>query len=198
MRVLLDADASRSPIAWDRGPRHLYPPTATPLQAWVAVGGSPESVIRAARHRMPLMLAIIGGSSRRFRPFVDLYRRANEELGQPQAPVGVHSPGLIARTDAEAQERLYEHWAAGHRRIGAERGWSAPTPEQFTQEVNHGALYVGSPETVAAKIADTVKALDLDRFTLKYANGPLPHEFNLETIRLYGEEVIPRVRELLQ
>ena len=198
MRMLLDADASRSPIAWDRGPRHLYPPTATPLQAWVAVGGSPESVIRAARHRMPLMLAIIGGSSRRFRPFVDLYRRANEELGQPQAPVGVHSPGLIARTDAEAQERLYEHWAAGHRRIGAERGWSAPTPEQFTQEVNHGALYVGSPETVAAKIADTVKALDLDRFTLKYANGPLPHEFNLETIRLYGEEVIPRVRELLQ
>lgn len=198
MRVLLDADASRSPIPWDRGPEHVYPPTATPLQAWVAVGGSPESVIRAARHRMPLMLAIIGGSARRFRPFVDLYRRANEEFGQPQAPIGVHSPGLIAPTDAEAQERLYEHWAAGHRRIGAERGWSAPTPEQFTREVDHGALYVGSPETVARKIADTVTALDLDRFTLKYANGPLPHEANMETIRLYGEEVIPRVRELLQ
>ena len=144
------------------------------------------------------MLAIIGGASRRFRPFVDLYRQANEELGQPQAPVGVHSPGLIAPTDAEAQERLYPHWEAGQRRVGAERGWPAPTVEQFTREINHGSLYVGSPETVAAKIADTVKALDLDRFTLKYANGPIPHEHNMETIRLYGEEVVPRVRELLQ
>lgn len=198
LRVLLDADASRSPVPWDRGPRHVYPPTATPLQAWVAVGGSPESVIRAARHRMPLMLAVIGGAARRFRPFVDLYRRANEELGQPQAPVGVHSPGLVADTDAEAQERLYEHWAAGNRRIGAERGWPAPTPEQFLREIRHGSLYVGSPGTVAAKIADTVQALDLDRFTLKYATGPVPHEHNLDTIRLYGEQVIPRVRELLQ
>lgn len=197
MRVLLDADASRTPIPWDRAPEHIYPPTATPLQAWVAVGGSPESVIRAARHRMPLMLAVIGGAARRFRPFVDLYHRANEEFGQPQAPIGVHSPGLIADTDAEAQERLYEHWYIGQRRVGAERGWPAPTLEQFTREITHGALYVGSPATVAAKIADTVQALDLDRFTLKYANGPVPHKHNMDTIRLYGEEVIPRVRELL-
>ena len=192
MRVLLDAASSGNPIAWDRGVDHLHPPLATELPVWVAVGGSPESVLRAARHRMPLMLAIIGGSSRRFRPFVDLYRR---EI--PGGPVGVHSPGLIAPTDAEAQERLFEHWLAGHRRVGAERGWAAPTADQFMAEVHHGALYVGSPETVARKIADTVTALDLDRFTLKYANGPTTHEHNLETIRLYGEEVIPRVRELL-
>lgn len=162
------------------------------------MGGSPESVIRAARHRMPLMLAVIGGAARRFRPFVDLYHRANEEFGQPQAPIGVHSPGLVAETDEQAQERLYEHWAAAQRLIGAERGWPGPTPEQFTREINHGALYVGSPDTVAAKIAETIRVLDLDRFTLKYANGPVPHQHNMDTIRLYGEEVIPRVRKLLQ
>ncbi|GAB3694397.1 LLM class flavin-dependent oxidoreductase [Corynebacterium nasicanis] len=192
IRVLLDAASSGEPIAWDRGPAHLYPPLAEDLPVWVAVGGSPESVLRAARHRLPLMLAIIGGSARRFRPFVDLYRR---EI--PNGPVGVHSPGLIAPTDTEAQERLFEHWLAAHRRIGAERGWSQPTAEQFMAEVHHGSLYVGSPETVARKIADTVSALELDRFTLKYATGPISHEHNMETIRLYGEEVIPRVRELL-
>ena len=198
MRTLLDAAASGDPINWDRGVDHLHPPLAEQIPVWIAVGGSPESVVRAARHRLPLMLAIIGGASQRFRPFVDLYRRANEEFGQPQAPIGVHSPGLIAPTDEEAQERLYDNWVAGQQRIGAERGWSAPTRDQFMAEVHHGALYVGSPETVARKIADTVSALDIDRFTLKYANGPTSHEHNLETIRLYGEEVIPRVRELLK
>ena len=193
MRTLLDAAENDAPIRWDRGVDHLHPPLADDLPVWVAVGGSPESVVRAARHRLPLMLAIIGGASRRFRPFVDLYRSQI-----PGGTVGVHSPGLIASTDEEAQERLYEHWSTAHRRIGAERGWSAPTPEQFLAEVRHGALYVGSPETVARKIADTVTALELDRFTLKYANGPTSHEQNMETIRLYGEEVIPRVRELLQ
>lgn len=193
MRTLLDSAASGDPINWERGVDHLHPPLAEHLPVWVAVGGSPESVVRAARHRLPLMLAIIGGASRRFRPFVDLYRGA-----LPGGLVGVHSPGLIAPTDAEAQERLYEHWLAGQRRIGAERGWATPTAEQFLAEIHHGALYVGSPETVARRIADTVTALELDRFTLKYANGPTSHEHNLETIRLYGEEVIPRVRELLQ
>lgn len=197
MRVLLDAADSGDPIQWDRGPAHLYPPLAQKLPVWVAVGGSPESVVRAASHRMPLMLAIIGGAARRFRPFVDLYRRANEEFGQPQAPIGIHSPGLIAATDKEAQERLFDHWMAGQRRIGAERGWSAPSPDQFLQEIQHGSLYVGSSDTVATKIADTIRALDIDRFTLKYANGPVSHEHNMETIRRYGEEVIPRVRELL-
>jgi len=204
MRTILDADAADEPVTWHRGSlrpgldnQRLYPTLATPLPVWVAVGGSPESVVRAARHRFPLMLAVIGGAARRFRPFVDLYRRANDEFGQPQLPVGIHSPGLIAPTDDAAQERLFEEWMAGQRRIGAERGWPAPTMEQFTREITHGALYVGSPDTVAAKIADTITALDLDRFVLKYANGPVAHEHNLETIRLYGEEVIPRVRRIL-
>ncbi len=203
MRAILEADRNDQPVTWSGTMRpsldnqRLFPPTTDPLTAWVAVGGSPESVVRAARHRMPLMLAVIGGAARRFRPFVDLYRRANDELGQPQLPVGIHSPGLIAETDAEAQERLFFHWMSANRRIGAERGWPTPTKDQFTREINHGALYVGSPDTVAAKIADTVAALDLDRFTLKYSNGPVPHEHAMDTIRLYGEEVIPRVRRIL-
>ncbi len=203
MRAILTADAADESVTWagtiraELADQRLFPPTEQELRAWVAVGGSPESVVRAARHRMPLMLAIIGGAARRFRPFVDLYRRANDELGQPQLPIGVHSPGLIAETDEEAQERLFPHWMAAHRRIGAERGWPPPTREQFTREINHGALHVGSPDTVATKIADTVAALDLDRFTLKYSNGPVPHEHAMDTIRLYGEEVIPRVRRIL-
>lgn len=203
MRTILVADRAGEPVTWSGTTRagldnhRLFPPASQPLTAWVAVGGSPESVVRAARHRMPLMLAIIGGAARRFRPFVDLYKRANEELGQPQLPIGIHSPGLIAETDEQAQERLYFHWMAMQRRIGAERGWPAPTKDQFTREINHGSLYVGSPDTIAAKIADTVTALDLDRFTLKYSNGPVPHEHALDTIRLYGEEVIPRVRRIL-
>ncbi len=203
MRTILTADTEDEPVTWTGTTRagldnqRIFPPTEQGLQAWVAVGGSPESVVRAARHRMPLMLAVIGGAARRFRPFVDLYRRANDELGQPQLPIGVHSPGLIAATDRKAQERLFPHWMAAHRRIGTERGWPPPTKEQFTREINHGALYAGSPDTVAAKIADTVTALDLDRFTLKYSNGTIPHEHALDTIRLYGEEVIPRVRRIL-
>lgn len=203
MRRILDADRTGTGVSWEgstRSPLHnqqLYPPTAGGLQPWVAVGGSPESVVRAARQRMPLMLAVIGGQARRFRPFVDLYRSANDELGTPQLPVGIHSPGLIADTDAEARDRLYHQWLAMQRRIGSERGWPAPTRDQFLREINSGALYVGSPDTVAAKIADTVEALDLDRFTLKYSNGPVPHEHALDTIRLYGEEVIPRVRRIL-
>lgn len=204
MRAVLDADQAQEPVNWNKGTlrpavenQRLYPPTSTPLPVWVAVGGSPESVVRAARYRMPLMLAIIGGAAQRFRPFVDLYRRANEEFGQPQLPIGIHSPGLIAETDKEAQERLFHHWMSGQRKIGSERGWPPPTKEQFTREINHGSLYVGSPDTVATKIAATVRALDVDRFVLKYANGPVPHEHNVETIRLYGEEVIPRVRRIL-
>ncbi|QGU07769.1 Alkanal monooxygenase alpha chain [Corynebacterium occultum] len=203
MRKILDADQAGTGVTWEGTTRSslenqkLYPPTADGLRPWVAVGGSPESVVRAARQKMPLMLAVIGGQVRRFRPFVDLYKRANNELGNPQLPVGIHSPGLIADTDAEAQERLYYQWMAMQRRIGAERGWPEPTKGRFLQEINSGSLYVGSPDTVAAKMVDAIEALELDRFTLKYSNGPVQHEHAMDTIRLYGEEVIPRVRRIL-
>jgi probable LLM family oxidoreductase len=179
-------------------PTQVYPMTAGgSLSAWVGVGGSPESVVRAARLGFPMMLAIIGGEPSRFAPYADLYRRARTELGVPQLPIGVHSPGFIAADDREARDLLFPHFKKNRDRIGAERGWGPATREQFEAEADHGALFVGSPETVAQKIARTVTELGISRFDLKYSNGTLPHEDLMETIRLYGTEVIPRVRELL-
>lgn len=204
LAALLAADAAGEPVTWEAGRMRagidnlrMHPPLETPLPAWVAVGGSPESVVRAARYRMPLMLAIIGGAPDRFKPFVDLFHRTNRELGNPDLPVGVHSYGLVADSDAEAQEILYPHWEKAVGQIGSERGWSRPTPTQFMQEIRYGAMHVGSPDTVAQKIARTVSRLGLNRFTMKYSNGPIPHEHLTDSIRLYGEEVIPRVRRLL-
>ena len=193
------------PVTWQGNTRaalqrqQVYPTTESGrLTTWVGVGGSPQSVVRAARYELPLMIAIIGGNSVRFRPFVDLYHRVLDESGSPRLPVGVHSPGHIAPTDEEAKEQLYPHLKKMRDRIGAERGWSPMTPGEFeAMAAPGGSLYVGSPETVAAKIAATVTALDLSRFDLKYSHGTLPHDAMLRSVELYGTEVIPRVRELL-
>lgn len=201
---LLVALLREGPVSWSgtvRPPlteQQVYPKSESGrLRAWVGVGGSPESVVRAARHGLPLMLAIIGGEPRRFRPYVDLFRRATDQLGIDPLPVGVHSPGFVAETDAQARETLFPHFKANRDRIGAERGWPPLTRDAFEHEADHGALYVGSPETVARKIADTVSALGVDRFDLKYSNGALPHAQLMTAIELYGDVVIPRVRELL-
>ncbi|TNC70903.1 LLM class flavin-dependent oxidoreductase [Rubellimicrobium roseum] len=167
------------------------------LTTWVGVGGSPESVVRVVRHDLQLMLAVIGGDPLRFRAYVDLYHRACAQLGRTPKPIGVHSPGFVAETDEAAREALWPHYQAMFGRIGRERGWAPVTKDRFLAEVEQGALYVGSPETVARKIARTVQGLGLQRFDLKYANGPMPHDQLLSGLRLYGEKVIPRVREML-
>jgi probable LLM family oxidoreductase len=167
------------------------------LAVSVGVGGSPESVIRAVAQDLPMMLAIIGGDPRRFLPYVDLYKRAAAEMGRPLRPLGVHSPGHVAATDAQAQEELWPHYQQMFDRIGGERGWPPTTRERFLAEVAHGSLYVGAPETVARKIAGTVSALGLGRFDMKYSCGGLSHERMMESIRLYGESVIPMVRDTL-
>ncbi|MFP5481551.1 MAG: LLM class flavin-dependent oxidoreductase, partial [Alphaproteobacteria bacterium] len=141
----------------------VYPQPAQPMTVWVGVGGSPESVVRVVRQDLQLMLAIIGGDAARFAPYVDLYQRACAQLDRPVRPVGVHSPGFVAATDAEAQEKLWPHYAAMFGRIGRERGWPPVTKDRFLAEVEHGALYVGSPETVARKIARTFRVLGLHR-----------------------------------
>ena len=178
----------------------VYPKTERgSLEAWVGVGGSPESVVRAARHRFPLMLAIIGGAPERFAPYTDLYHRALDQLHpeQPRLPIGMHSPGFVADDDAEARGVLFPHFKASRDRIGRERGWPAATLAELHEEADHGALFVGSPDTVARKIASTVQALGVSRFDLKYSHGTLPHEQLMRCIELYGTEVIPRVRQLL-
>jgi probable LLM family oxidoreductase len=195
---------TEGPVSWSGTTRaalteqQVYPKTESgSIRTWVGVGGSPESVVRAARYGLPLMLAIIGGASERFAPYADLYRRALEQFGQPPQPIGVHSPGHIAATDEQAREELWPYYSAMHSRIGKERGWGPMTRDQFEGEVEGGALYVGSPETVARKIVATTRAIGNDRFDLKYSNGRMPHEKLLSSIRLYGEEVIPLVRAAL-
>ena len=176
----------------------VYPPLgAAVMPVWVGVGGSPQSVIRVVRHDLQLMLAIIGGDPRRFRPFVDLYLQACDKLGRAPRPIGVHSPGFVAETDEAARERFWPHYREGNARIGRERGWPPTTKERFVAEIEEGALYVGSPETVAQKIARNAAALRIAHFDLKYATGPVPHADLMSCIRLYGERVIPRVREIL-
>jgi probable LLM family oxidoreductase len=201
--AIREADLSGQPVRWKGTVRppldglRIYPPVERPpLKVWVGVGGSPESVVRAARYRFPLTLAIIGGDPRRFAPYVDLYHRALTQVGAEQLPVGVHSPGHIAETDAQAKDELWPHYQVMRNRIGGERGWPPTSRAEFEHEVTAGSLYVGSPETVARKIVATTRALGVSRFDLKYSAGTLPHETMLRSIDLYGREVIPRVRQV--
>jgi probable LLM family oxidoreductase len=167
------------------------------IPTWVGVGGSPQSVVRAARFGLPLMLAIIGGRPERFAPYVELYKRALEQHGQPQLPVGLHTLGFVAESDDEALGIQWPYYKEQFEWAAQERGWRPPTYEHFLAEVDHGSMYVGSPQTVANRIADVIRTLSLSRFDLHYAIGRIPHEQRMATIALFGREVIPRVRELL-
>jgi alkanesulfonate monooxygenase SsuD/methylene tetrahydromethanopterin reductase-like flavin-dependent oxidoreductase (luciferase family) len=143
------------------------------------------------------MLYIIGGAPERFVPYVDVYHRSLSQLDKPRQPVGVHSPGHIAKTDEQAREEMWPHYRDMFGRIGRERGWAPITKEHYLSEVQHGSLYVGSPETVAKKIAHTISALGLSRFLLKYSTGLMAHEVLLRSIEMYGTQVIPMVRDIL-
>jgi probable LLM family oxidoreductase len=179
--------------------KRVYPPVdQPPLRTWIGVGGTPESVVRAARYGLPLTLAIIGGNPHRFRPFVDLYHRALDAAKQPIQPIAAHSPGHVAATDEEARDQLWPHFQAMMTRIGRERGWPPMDRAHFDHETGpDGALCVGSPETVAAKIASTMEALGLSRFAMKYSHGTLPHDQIMTSIELFGTKVAPRVKALL-
>lgn len=195
---------AEKPVTWSgtmRAPlddADVFPKTEKGLRTWVGVGGSPESVVRVARHGLGLMLAIIGGPAARFRPFVDLYHRSVASFGSTEHPIAVHSPGHIADSDAEAWDAAYSGFEAMNNTIGRERGWPAYSRARFQNDIGpEGAIYSGSPERVAAKIAQTITTLGLGRFDLKYATGTLSHEAMMRSIELYGTEVIPRVRALL-
>lgn len=201
---LFAALLTEQPVTWSGNTRpgiteqRVYPPTESgALKTWIGVGGSPESVVRAARYGMPMMLAIIGGSPERFAPYVDLYHRALDQLGMSVLPIGVHSPGYVADTDEQAHDELWPDYKIMRDRIGADRGWPPMSMGEFDQEVAAGSLYVGSPETVARKIAATAKTLGISRFDLKYSAGPLPHAKLMRCVELYGTKVIPMVRDML-
>lgn len=192
------------PVTWSgsvRAPlrnQEVYPKTEKgriPLR--VGVGGSPESVIRAARLDAALALAIIGGDPARFAPFAKLYRDSMEKFGNPIREISIHSPGHIAETDEQAIEELWPNYQASFGRIGQERGWGPITKGHYLEEVRSGSLYVGSVETVAQKIAYAIRAVGAQRFDLKYSNGPMSHSKLMKSIELLGTRVVPRVRELL-
>jgi probable LLM family oxidoreductase len=192
------------PVTWSgalRAPLEdadVYPKTESGhLKTWVGVGGSPQSVVRTAYYGLPLMIAIIGGPPQRFAPYLDLYRRAAAEFGTTTHPVGMHSPGFIADTDEQAREVFWPPYRVLHDRIGATRGWPPIRREDYDREVENGSLYIGSPETVARKIARAVSDLGVGRFDLIYTVGSQPASARRRAVELYGTKVIPTVREIL-
>lgn len=201
---LLVALLEEGPVTWSGTTRagldnqQVYPKTERGrIGLRVGVGGSPESVVRAARLGIPMALAIIGGDPARFAPFANLYRDQLAALGRDELPVSIHSPGHIAATDEQAIEELWPHYRDGFGRIGRERGWGPMTKDHYLNEVHHGSVYAGSPETVAAKIVHAVTSVGASRFDLKYANGPMPHAQLMSSIELYATRVAPLVRDML-
>lgn len=194
-----------TPVTWQgttRAPLEaadVFPKTVSGhLETMVGVGGSPQSIIRAASYNLPVMLAIIGGSPERFKPYVELYQKAAEQFGHTAHPLGMHSPGFIADTDEEAIKQAFPLFKEQMDRIGKTRGWQPMGREHFMNEVKHGSLYVGSPETVAQKIAKAIRTLGVNRFDLVYGFGPVPAATRLHMVELYATKVIPRVKELLK
>jgi len=201
---LFAALLKNEPVTWQGETRPplknqpVFPPIESgTLKTWIGVGGSPESVVRAAHYDLPLMLAIIGGDPNRFRPYVDLYHRAFAQFGRPVREIGVHSHGYVAETDEKAREELWPDYKRMRDRIGAERGWPPMTRADFDHEADSGSLYVGAPETVARRIATTAKALGISRFHMKYSAGMLSHESIMRCIELYGRKVMPLTRDML-
>lgn len=192
------------PVTWEGSTRaplknaDVFPKTEKgKIATRIAVGGSPESVVRTAKYGFPLTLAIIGGAPARFKAYIELYKKAAAKFGQQTYPVAVHSHGVIADTDEEAIELGWEHIGPSFTRIGRERGWAPMSREQYDNEVKGGSFYIGSPETVARRIAGMLKTLGAGRFELVYGAGELPANIRERTIELYATQVIPRVRELL-
>ncbi|TAE55021.1 MAG: LLM class flavin-dependent oxidoreductase [Bacteroidetes bacterium] len=176
----------------------IYPrPVQDPLPIWVGVGGTPESFARAGMLGLPLMVAVIGGETHRFRPLIDLYRQAGKEAGHPpeQLQVGLHSLGYVGETTEEAVEDYFPGYAETFTRIGRERGWPPVTRQGFMAQAGpRGALIVGGPEDVAAKIRRHSEALGgITRLSFQMDNAGLSHEKLMRSIELIGEKVMAGV-----
>jgi probable LLM family oxidoreductase len=177
----------------------VYPrPVQDPLPVWVAVGGNPESVIRAGVLGLPMALAIIGGQPARFAPLVDLHREAVAQAGHDPLPVSINSHTYVAETSQQAADEFFPAYASMMNRIGRERGWQPMTRPQFDAlRSPDGALLVGSPEQVAEKIVAQHELFGHDRFLAQMALGNLPHDGAMRSIELFGAEVAPLVRQEL-
>lgn len=187
----------RAPIA-NRG---VYPrPVQDPLPVWIAVGGTPESVVRAGTLGLPLAVAIIGGAPERFTDLVDLYREAGREAGHPASAlkVSINSHGFLAATSREAADDAWPPYLDAMGRIGRERGWPAPTRQRYEAERSpRGALLVGDPQEVIDKILFEHELFRMDRFLMQFSVGSMPHAKMLKAIELYATVVAPAVRKAL-
>lgn len=177
----------------------VYPrPVQDKLPVWVGVGGTPQSFVRAGMLGLPLMVAVIGGETERFRPLVDLYRRSGAEagFGPEQLKVGLHSPGYVGEDDGSAIADYYPGYAETWTKAGRERGWPPVTRSQFDSQVGpKGVLVVGGPDTVAEKLLRHSEALGgIDRFTFQMDIAGLSHQQLLSSIKLIGTKVFPKIR----
>jgi len=180
----------------------VYPrPLQDPLPIWVGVGGTPESFVRAGALGLPLMVAIIGGETRRFRPLVDLYREAGRRAGfsPDRLKVGVHSLGYVAATAQQAADDFFPGYARAINTVGKERGWAPMTRAQFDAQLTpNGALLVGTADEVAAKILRHSEALGgISRVTFMMNGASLPHLKLMSAIDLIATRVAPVLREEL-
>jgi probable LLM family oxidoreductase len=204
--LLLKIRASEK-VTWSgrhRAPLHgigVYPrPVQNPLPVWIAVGGTPESAVRAGSLGLPMALAIIGGEPQRFTPFVDLYRDAGKSAGHggDTLRLGINSHGYVADTSQRAADEAFPPFAEAMTRIGRERGWPPTTRAQFDASLTlRGASFVGSPEQVVEKILFQHEFFRHDRFLVQFSVGAIPHKDLLHSIELFGTKVAPAVRKAL-
>ncbi len=178
----------------------IYPrPMQSRLPIWLGVGGTPQSFVRAGTLGLPLMVAIIGGETHRFRPLIDMYREAGRRAGHSpeQLKVGLHSLGYVANTTQEAMNDYFPGYAETFTRIGKERGWPPVTRTHFNEQVGaRGALLVGNPDEVARKIQRHSLALGgIDRLTFQMDNAALPHDKLLQSIELIGTRIVPLLNQ---
>ncbi len=181
--------------------QQIFPrPIQKKLPIWLGVGGTPASFVRAGQLGLPLAVAVIGGETHRFRPLVDLYRKAGKEAGykSEDLKVSLHSLGYVAKNKEIAVKNYYDGYAKSFTKIGKERGWPAVTRAHFDGQIGPtGAIVIGGPKEVAEKIVRHSKALGgISRFTFQLDNAGLSHEQLMESIELIGKEVVPRVRKL--
>src|SRR5688500_13415573 len=179
----------------------VYPrPVQNPLPLWIAVGGTPQSVVRAGTLGLPLAVAIIGGAPERFVSFVDLYRESARRAGHDPATLGVsiNSHGLIADTSDLAADTAWPPYAAQMGKIGRERGWAPPSRRQFDGERSPaGSMLVGSAQEVTAKMLREYELFRMTRFLIQFTVGTLPHSTVMRSIELFGTEVAPAVRKAI-
>lgn len=207
LELLLKLRQSSGPITWSgrhRAPLHnqmVYPkPVQNPLPLWIAVGGSPESVVRAGTLGIPMALGIIGGQPARFAPLVHLYRQAAERAGHDPAslPISINSHGFIAENSQEAADEAFPAYDYVFSRLGKERGWRPYTRAQFdAQRSPEGSDFIGSPNEVIEKILAQHEIFQHDRFLVQLSVGSMPHSKILKAIELYGTKVAPAVRKAL-